>query len=137
MGTIQDVIRKFKNFQENIENLSSKTISIIPDAKGMIDRQCPREECKSYFKINAEDWKNIAKDEEVFCPFCRNNSKAQEYLPKEQRQAAVNSIRKIIMDDWHHGVSMLQSIASIESKEEFELSVQCENCNTRKISRKN
>lgn len=131
MGTIQDMIRKFDRFQNDIKNLSGKSISIVPDKNGMIDRQCPKDECHSFFKVNSEDWKNIVRDEEAFCPFCRNNSKAQDYLPTEQRSELVSSIRGSIMDSWKYGHSISQNIISLQSKAEFELFIQCEKCEVR------
>ena len=131
MGTIQDMIRKLERFQDEIKDLSDTRISIIPDKNGMIDRQCPKTECHSFFKVNSSDWKNFVRDEEVFCPYCRNNSIAQDYLPKEQRTAVVNNIRRSIMNFWNYGYSISQNLISLESKEEFELHIQCEKCNVR------
>jgi len=131
MGTIQDMIRKLEKFQRDINHLGTKTIPVIPDAKGMIDRQCPKVECQSYFKVNAEDWRNIVKEEEAFCPICRNNSPAKEYMPKAQQKIIVKGVRDLIMNNWHHGTSMSQNIAPIQSLDEFELNIACENCKTR------
>lgn len=131
MGTIQDMIRKLERFQNEIENISGKKITIIPDKNGMIDRQCPKDDCHSFFKVNSEDWKNIVKNEEVFCPFCRNNSKASDYLPKEQRTEIVSGIRKSIMDFWNYGHPISEKLISLNSKEEFELNIRCEKCNVR------
>ncbi len=86
------MIRKLEGLKDEIQNLSGKTFTIDPDKNGMIDKQCPRVECNAFFKVNSEDWKNIVKDEQVFCPFCRNNSIASEYLPKAQRNEVVNSL---------------------------------------------
>jgi uncharacterized Zn finger protein (UPF0148 family) len=125
------MIRKLERFQHEIESLSGKTISIIPDKNGMIDRQCPKDECRSFFKVNCDDWKSLVKDEEVFCPFCRNVSEAGDYLPKEQRTAVLSSIRSSIMNHWNYGRSISHNIISLQSKEEFELNVQCEKCTVR------
>lgn len=131
MGTINDLLRKFKAFSEELENLSGKTITVLPDANGMIDKRCPKEGCKSYFKVNSDDWKNIVKDEVVYCPFCKNNSKAEDYMPPEQRTAIVQGIRRSVMENWHHGTPINQNIFSLPSKEEFELHIQCEKCSVR------
>ncbi|MCG9898374.1 MAG: hypothetical protein MH132_00070 [Hydrotalea sp.] len=131
MGTIQDMLRKVKNFQSDIQDLGMKTIPIIPDAKGMLDRECPKNECKCCFKVNAEDWRNITKAEGAFCPICRNNSPAIEYMPKSQRKEIISSVRSLIMDNWHHGTPMSQNISPIQSVEEFELDITCESCKTR------
>lgn len=131
MGTIQDMINRFKKLETELQNLSDKTVSIIPDKKGMIDRQCPKDDCKSHFKVNAEDWKNLFRDEEVFCPFCRNNSKASDYMPIEQRQEIKNNIQRAINSTIKYGHSISQNLGSIETSSEFELNIQCEKCNAR------
>jgi hypothetical protein len=131
MGTINDMIRKLEKFHKEIENLSGKSFLITPDSNGMIDRQCPKDVCLSIFKVHADDWKNIFKDEEVFCPFCRNNSEAQEYLPREQRSKLIGSIEQAIMDNWNYKKSISEKILSIESSQEFELLIKCKHCNAR------
>jgi uncharacterized Zn finger protein (UPF0148 family) len=97
----------------------------------MIDRQCPKEKCHSFFKVNIEDWKNIVKDEEVFCPFCRNNSKASDYLPKDQQEKIVNGIQRSIIDSWNYDYALPDEILSLQSKAEFELNIKCEKCQVR------
>jgi uncharacterized Zn finger protein (UPF0148 family) len=94
-------------------------------------KQCPRVECNAFFKVNSEDWKNIVKDEEVFCPFCRNNSKASEYLPNDQTNEVVGSIRKSILNHWNHGYSIAQNITTLNSQEEYELNITCDKCQVR------
>jgi len=131
MGTIKDMLNKVKDFNNEIENISGKTIKIIPDKNGMIDRQCPKEECLAYFKIKYQDWINIVKDEKAFCPFCGNNSKAKDYMPIEQHNALKNSIQTAIMDNWKFGTPISNNIISLKSSEEFELHIQCEKCNVR------
>ena len=131
MGSIQDMINRLKKLQAELENLSGKTVSIIPDAKDMIDRQCPKNDCESYFKVNVEDWKSLFKDEEVFCPFCRNNSKASDYMPIEQRKEIKNNIQHAINNTIKYGHSISQNLGSIETSSEFELNIQCEKCNAR------
>lgn len=131
MGTIQDMINRFKKLESELQNLSGKTVSIIPDKKGMIDRQCPKDDCKSHFKVNMDDWKNLFRDEEVFCPFCRNNSKASEYMPVGQRQEIKNNIQRAINSTIKYGHTISQNLGSIKTNAEFELNIQCEKCNAR------
>lgn len=131
MATIQDMINRFKKLQTELESLSKKTVSIIPDSKGMIDRQCPKIECKAHFKVNAEDWKNIFKDEGVFCPFCRNKSISSKYLPSEQLKAIKNNLQRAINHTIKYGHSFSQSLGSLKTSSEFELNIKCEECNAR------
>jgi|SRR5436309_15093942 len=58
------------------------SIQISADEKGFIDRQCPSEECLVVFKVNSTDWKNLFRDEEVFCPQCRHAAPADTGIPK-------------------------------------------------------
>jgi len=129
MGTINDLLRKMQNFRQEVESLSGKKINIIPDDKGMIDRECPKENCLTLFKVNAEDWQNLFKDEEVFCPSCRNNSPAKHYLPTSQVKILKDDVQRAIMNNWHHNIPISHSLKSLKSSEEFELDIQCEVCN--------
>jgi hypothetical protein len=131
MGTIQDMINKLERFQQEIATLPNKTVTIIPDKNGMIDRQCPKKNCYSYFKVHSEDLINIVKDEEVFCPFCRNNSKASEYFPTKQRGLLIENIRQSLLNHWHTGSSISDNIKSVKTSNEFELFIQCEKCKVR------
>src|SRR6266511_584848 len=131
MATFDDLIRKIENLETEILNLSGKKITILPDANGMIDRECPKAECNSHFKVNSDDWQMKVKKEEAFCPFCHNNSEAQDYLPQHQREEILKSIRRSIMDNWKYGTPILHNIIRLESQEEFELKIVCENCNMR------
>ena len=131
MGTINDMLLKVQGFQAEFESLTKTAIPIKPDTKGMIDKQCPKEDCGAHFKVNNLDWKDIVKEEECFCPFCRNNSPAKEYLPSVQRVALVKNVRQSIMDNWHHGTPMAQNIHTLKSGEEFDVDIQCEKCNVR------
>jgi hypothetical protein len=97
----------------------------------MIDRQCPTEKCGLLFKVNFDDWKNIVKDDECFCPACRNNSPSSNYLPISQRTTLVKNVRKSIMDNWNHNLPMSQGLQAVNATEEFEVSIQCEKCNVR------
>jgi hypothetical protein len=131
MGTINDLIRKLERFQQEIKDLNEKTVTIIPDNKGMIDRQCPKDECNSFFKVNAGDWRNIVKDEEAFCPFCRHASEAKNFFPSEQRMEIIQNIKRSISNFWKHNHSIVNNIIPLKSSEEFELDIECEKCHVR------
>tara|TARA_R110002111_G_scaffold174877_2_gene240431 strand:- start:239 stop:1207 length:969 start_codon:yes stop_codon:yes gene_type:complete len=131
MGTITDMIKKLDKFQKNIEKISNISIPIIPDKNGMIDRQCPKSECESLFKIHREDWLNIVRDDKVFCPFCKNNSEAKNYLTIEQNNEVIGDLKKSIREFWDYGYSKTGQKISIKPREEFELNIKCEECNCR------
>jgi hypothetical protein len=131
MGSILDLKKKFEKFRNDLSNLKDSVVTINPDENGMIDRECPKDNCRSHFKVHADDWKYIVKDEEVFCPFCRNNSKAQDYLPVEQKRILVANVRRSIVASWKYGNSIVSNIAPLTSSEKFELDIQCEKCKVR------
>ncbi|MBQ4915498.1 hypothetical protein J8L85_13670 [Maribacter sp. MMG018] len=131
MGTIKDMLKKMERFQQDIENISKISIPITPDKNGMIDRQCPKSECESLFKIHKEDWLNIVRDEEVFCPFCKNNSEAKSYLTIEQNNEVIGDLKKSIKELWDYGYSTTGKNISIKPRPEFELNIKCEKCNCR------
>lgn len=130
MGTIYDMLRKVEEMGRQIHDLSSKTVNIEPDSDGMIDKECPKEVCKNYFKIHEEDWKNKVKDETVYCPFCRNISKASEYIPKDQKEIIGNDIRNSLLNYWHTETP-IPEVFLLKSRKEFELKIECEKCQTR------
>ena len=131
MGTLHDMLRKLERMEEEFDHLFGQPVSITPDKNGMIDKQCPKQQCRSFFKVNAQDWKDIVRDEEVFCPFCRNNSTARDYFPQNQKDQLSTNVRSAILRHWHHGTSMVENLDSLTSADEFELQIQCEKCNTR------
>ena len=49
-----------------------------------MDRCCPSDDCGAHFKIMFEDWRNIVRDEVVFCPLCRHESESTEWNTQEQ-----------------------------------------------------
>ncbi len=131
MGTLKDMLKKLERFQQDVEQISKISIPIIPDKNGMIDRQCPKSECESLFKIHKEDWLNIVRDEEVFCPFCKNNSEAKSYLTIEQNNEVIGDLKKSIRELWHYGYSTTGKNITIKPRPEFELNIKCEKCNCR------
>ncbi|WP_039018246.1 hypothetical protein [Halocynthiibacter namhaensis] len=81
----------FEHLQEQLRTLSKTTEISVPleaDAEGFLDKECPSETCLFQFKIAEEDWKNIVRDEEVFCPSCGHTAPAQSWFTKEQIDAA-------------------------------------------------
>jgi hypothetical protein len=54
------------------------------DAEGYVDRECPAEKCLFGFKVQADDWRDKVRDEEVFCPFCGYTAAAENWMTREQ-----------------------------------------------------
>jgi hypothetical protein len=67
------------------------------DDEGYVDRECPAPECLFTFKIHGDDWRDIVRDEEVFCPFCGHAAAARSWWTTEQienvRRRALEQVR--------------------------------------------
>ena len=72
-----------KNLQKEMERLAraqqSISVPIESDAEGYLDKECPDDRCLFQFKIYEDDWKDIVRDEEVFCPSCRHIAPATSW----------------------------------------------------------
>jgi len=60
------------------------SVSIATDADGYLDRECPSNECQFAFKVQADDWREKVRDEEVFCPFCGHSAQSDKWMTQEQ-----------------------------------------------------
>jgi hypothetical protein len=73
----------FKNIRrtlEAIENTKQMQFSIETDSKGYIDKQCPSGDCEFLFKVNEKDWKEICRDEAVWCPMCGHSAPSNQWF---------------------------------------------------------
>ncbi|TCQ02083.1 hypothetical protein C8J34_1225 [Rhizobium sp. PP-F2F-G36] len=81
----------FKNLISQLDELSQTTEISVPveaDVEGYYDRECPDEKCFFQFKIHGDDWTEIVRDEEVFCPSCRHTALATEWFTRKQIEEA-------------------------------------------------
>lgn len=81
----------FRNTLRMLEQLNGTMtykMDVLPDEDGYYDKECPNEKCLSKFKVNAEDWKNLFRDEEAFCPFCGHSAPATSWWTTEQIEQA-------------------------------------------------
>ena len=78
----------FENILRELENLGRQPIQykfpIEVDEDGYIDKECPNEECLFQFKIHNEDWKNICKDEAIYCPKYGKSETSDKWFTTEQ-----------------------------------------------------
>lgn len=147
----------FENLIRELENLNHKKISvpINSDAEGYLDKECPSKECLFVFKTKEEDWKNLFKDEAVYCPMCRHEAPANSFLTTEQienaREQGIKYMRAKIdaaleegLRDFNHrqarnpffrisvkvtGTHSQHYILPVSARKEFERKLQCEACN--------
>lgn len=75
-----DVIRKLRQLERGVQ----VPIKLELDDNGYLDRACPFDECGTHFKVQFDDWRDIVRDEEVFCPLCRHDAKSDEWNTHEQ-----------------------------------------------------
>lgn len=85
------------------------------DDGGFVDRECPAPECLFGFKVHGEDWRDIVRDEEVFCPFCRHSADAQKWWTTDQvenmRRQALAQVRGML------GEAMIRDAASFNRRQ--------------------
>lgn len=78
----------FDELSHLIRHLDGQKITvpadIAIDEDGYIDRECPAEDCMFQFKVYDQDWRDIVREEEVFCPFCGHTADAQKWWTTEQ-----------------------------------------------------
>lgn len=87
----------FNNLLREIRRLdqTKAEVSLPLDEDGYLDRECPNGNCQFQFKIHAEDWKSICRDEEVFCPLCRHAAPAKSWFTKDQADKINRTIQSV------------------------------------------
>ena len=71
------------------ENLPRQiSIPIEVDEQGYVDKECPATSCIFTFKIHQDDWRNIVRNEEVFCPRCGHVAPAKNWFTTDQIEKA-------------------------------------------------
>ena len=149
----EDLMKALKK----IEQTKTISIPIEADEKGYVDKQCPSKECEFIFKVNQEDWKNLFKDESVWCPFCRHEAPSNQWFTIAQVEHSKAETLSIIKGQIHNAIrSDAQSFNRRQPKnafismsikvnggtkrtyaipakaaEEMQLEIICEECNAR------
>lgn len=149
----------FEDLIKTLGSLNGRSVSveIEADEKGYLDKQCPAENCEFLFKVNDEDWKNIFKDEAVWCPMCRHEASLKKWFTIEQaahiKSEALTVLKGEINNALRSGVQKFNSrqprnsfiSMSMEVKggvhrtytlpakaaEVMQLEIQCESCSSR------
>ncbi len=66
-----------------LKNTTSISVPIEADREGYCDKECPAQNCLFAFKVHGDDWKNLVREEEVFCPACRHVAPATSWYTRE------------------------------------------------------
>ena len=150
----------FENILKELRNLERQPIKysfpIEVDEDGYIDKECPNEECLFQFKVNNDDWKNICKDEAIYCPKCGKSATSDKWFTTEQveegKRQAINNINarigKALSKDASQfnrkqskgfinlnmkvsGFKKYETFLPISCKDIIEQKIICEHCGTR------
>ena len=76
----EEMIREFRRLRDS----QQIPVSVPSDAEGYFDRECPSGECLFQFKIYVDSWRRIARDNEIFCPFCGHTDVSDQWLTQAQ-----------------------------------------------------
>jgi uncharacterized Zn finger protein (UPF0148 family) len=102
MGPFDEALRQLKKVHG-----TTIQISYGLDEKGYLDRECPAPNCLFQFKVLASDWKELFRDEQVFCPLCRHEAPANHWATTEQvehqKQQAALYVGSILKNALHKG----------------------------------
>lgn len=82
----------FDDLIKTLKSLDGMKVSVPAavkaDKDGYIDRQCPATECEFLFKVHEDDWRNVVRDEAVWCPFCGHEGASDKWWTHEQIERA-------------------------------------------------
>jgi hypothetical protein len=81
------------------------SVPISADERGFLDKECSNPECLFQFKVHEEDWRDIFRDEAVFCPRCRHQAPARRWFTAEQvehvRQQGIEKLHGLLGNALH------------------------------------
>ena len=83
----EDVLQELRNLERGVQI----QIDLELDDNGYLDRRCPSDECGAHFKVMFDDWRDIVRDEVVYCPLCRHDAESSEWNTPEQAKYIKNA----------------------------------------------
>lgn len=148
----EKLIRELEELERN-----EMLFPVKADKEGYFDMECPNEECLFQFKVHEDDWKNIFRDEQVFCPMCKHEAKADSWFTTQWLDETRDQIEKHVeglidralidsardfnsrqsrnslfrMSVSVSGTSPYHHILPVPAKEEMSLKITCKECNSR------
>jgi len=112
----------FENTLKDLERMATLTVSVDVeiDEKGYLDKQCPVTTCEFLFKVNAEDWKDIVRDEAVWCPMCGHNAPADQWYTIAQVEHAQSEAVQVFSGHLNRALSAdVEQFNQRQSKKSF------------------
>ena len=97
------MFRDLERLSRQLEGTHSVPVSVELDDEGYFDRQCPKTECKFFFKVHFEDWEEKVGDKTV-CPFCGHFADLVEWSTQEQ----MDHLKSIAAE--HFGKPIIQAL---------------------------
>jgi uncharacterized Zn finger protein (UPF0148 family) len=89
-GVFDDVFRDLRKLERGV----AIPMQMQLDDAGFLDRLCPNEQCGAEFKVLFEDWRDIVRDEAVFCPLCRQEAESGDWnTPEQDEQIQQEALR--------------------------------------------
>lgn len=131
MGTINDMIKRLQEFSDDISSFNSVKVTVNPDRNGMVEKECPNNSCTATFYVNEDDWVNILRDEEVFCPTCRQSDLAKNFHPARHVEAIKDELAKSIGERWRNDTPISLDGIEFNSSENSRHQYKCEKCKAR------
>jgi uncharacterized Zn finger protein (UPF0148 family) len=77
-----DVLRELRKLERGVKI----SIDLELDDNGYLDRRCPSNDCGAHFKVMFQDWRDIVRDEVVYCSLCRHDAESSEWNTPEQAE---------------------------------------------------
>jgi len=124
MATLQDMIKKLQRFGDEIQDISGKKFTLLPDQNGMIDRQCPK--CKRLFMIADSDFEKLK--DGTYCPSCGHKGSGSDFITEAHHKSVKEAIEKSLHDNWQHSTPLPNNVISLQSILGLENQIRCSNC---------
>jgi len=83
-GMFDDTLRELERLTRGV----TVSVPISADEKGYLDKECPNAECMYVFKVTEADWRDLFREDAVFCPRCGHSAPAKSWFTTEQVEHA-------------------------------------------------
>lgn len=74
------------------------SVHLPTDKDGYLGRECPKEDCKGYFKITPGT--GLADVDSIYCPYCGYKGHRSEFHTHDQKEYAISLVTRQITDDF-------------------------------------